>query len=375
MNSESRGERLPPSDQTALLAKLATLIGFVGTPEFYDKASSMLAAALNCKRRLVMRYSAYDKPAFIVNQALTEAGVSYYLAGLYRIDPLHRLARTSVTPTVVNLRALAHEVDEKYFLALGDMSIFDELAIVLPAYGGVTIAFCWERHRVCFEPQAYELANGFLPLLHELHKLHMDRLFSAARTIGREPLIENSGNALLVLDRRGGTAYANEAWSKHANASKALPQIIRQIAESGANHLQLDEQQVIHWERLPSDFSLAPSGHIVMVEHRSPGPLAAASGDAALTAFCRQRELTPREAEIVRLSFVGLTNAAIAEELGVSVGTVKNHRWRLYYKLDITTERELFHLFLSTLLSIERSAGKPEASDTAGPAWRSRQAV
>jgi DNA-binding CsgD family transcriptional regulator len=374
VESESGTERPPIADQAALLAKLASLIGFVGKPEFYDQASVMLASALHCKRRLVMRYSAYDKPAFIVNQALNDQGVTYYLAGLYRIDPLHRLARTNVAPTVVNLRALAHEIDEKYFLELGKMSIFDELAVVLPAYGGVTIAFCCERHRVRFEQQDYDLANAFLPLLDELHRLHMDRLFSAARTIGREPLIENFGNALLVLDRRGGIAYANDAWSKNANAANALPQVIRQIAESGASHLQLDEQQVIHWEQLPADFSLAPSGHLVIVEHRSPGPLAT-SGDAALAAFCRQRELTPREAEIVRLSFVGLTNAAIAKQLGVSVGTVKNHRWRLYYKLDITTERELFHLFLSTLLCIERSAGKPEVFDVKEPTRHSRQAV
>lgn len=360
MDSVSGIERPRPTDQTALLAELAGLIGFVGTPEFYDRASFMLASMLHCKRRLVMRYSAYDKPAFIVNQALNDEGVAYYLAGLYRIDPLHRLARTSVAPTVVNLRALAHEIDEKYFVELSKMSIFDEIAVVLPAYGGVTIAFCCERHRVRFEQQDYELANAFLPMLDALHKLHMDRLFASARTIGREPLIENFGDALLVLDRRGDVVYANDAWSKNENASNALPQVIRQIAESGTSHLHLDGLQVIHWEQLPADFSLAPSGHLVIVEHRSPGPLAT-SGDAALDAFCRQRELTPREAEIVRLSFVGLPNAVIAKQLGVSVGTVKNHRWRLYYKLDITTERELFHLFLSTLLSIERSGSKSAA--------------
>lgn len=352
----------PPgiAGQSAVLCELADMIRFVGKPEFYDRASQMLAGALRCKRRLVMRYSAYDKPAFIVNEALNDDGVAFYLAGIYRIDPLHRHVRSSVAPTVVNLRSLAHEIDEKYFLELSKMSIFDEIAVVLPAYGGVTIAFCCERHRVRFEPQDYNLANAFLPLLDALHKLHMDRLFSAARALGRERLTENFGDALLVLDRRGDVAYANEAWSNNTDAANALPQVVRQIADSGPGHLQLDGQQVIHWEQLPPDFSLAPCGHLVILEHRSPGPLAT-SGDAALEAFCRQKELTPREAEIVRLSFVGLPNAAIAKQLGVSVGTVKNHRWRLYYKLDITTERELFHQFLSTLIAIENSECELEA--------------
>ena len=35
----------------------------------------------------------------------------------------------------------------------------------------------------------------------------------------------------------------------------------------------------------------------------------------------------------------------IAERLGITVGTVKNHRRRIYEKLDITTERELFLQF------------------------------
>ena len=37
---------------------------------------------------------------------------------------------------------------------------------------------------------------------------------------------------------------------------------------------------------------------------------------------------------------------ALAARLGIASGTVKNHRARIYEKLDITTERELFlHFF------------------------------
>lgn len=41
----------------------------------------------------------------------------------------------------------------------------------------------------------------------------------------------------------------------------------------------------------------------------------------------------------------GHPTANIAERLGITVGTVKNHRRRIYEKLDITTERELFLQF------------------------------
>ena len=53
-------------------------------------------------------------------------------------------------------------------------------------------------------------------------------------------------------------------------------------------------------------------------------------------------ELTPRERELVQLVLSGYPTATIASKLGISVGTTKNHRRKIYQKLDITTERELF---------------------------------
>lgn len=55
--------------------------------------------------------------------------------------------------------------------------------------------------------------------------------------------------------------------------------------------------------------------------------------------------LTQRERELVQLVLAGHPTAAIAKRLGITVGTAKNHRRRIYEKLDITTERELFLQF------------------------------
>jgi hypothetical protein len=44
----------------------------------------------------------------------------------------------------------------------------------------------------------------------------------------------------------------------------------------------------------------------------------------------------------VQLILAGHPTASIAARLCIAVGTVKNHRRRIYEKLDITTERELF---------------------------------
>ena len=53
--------------------------------------------------------------------------------------------------------------------------------------------------------------------------------------------------------------------------------------------------------------------------------------------------------EIVVLVLEGHPSATIAKRLGIGRGTVKNHRRRLYDKLDITTERELFLRYLEWL--------------------------
>ncbi|MGE4252722.1 MAG: LuxR C-terminal-related transcriptional regulator [Parvibaculaceae bacterium] len=69
---------------------------------------------------------------------------------------------------------------------------------------------------------------------------------------------------------------------------------------------------------------------------------------AALDEFLQER-FTPRERDIVRLVLFGYPSAKIGERLKLSVNTIKNHKKRLYRKLDITTERELFLNFVSFL--------------------------
>ena len=56
--------------------------------------------------------------------------------------------------------------------------------------------------------------------------------------------------------------------------------------------------------------------------------------------------------QTVQLILAGHPTANIAERLGITVGTVKNHRRRIYEKLDITTERELFLQFFQHRMEV-----------------------
>lgn len=66
--------------------------------------------------------------------------------------------------------------------------------------------------------------------------------------------------------------------------------------------------------------------------------------------------LSEREMEVAKLVLRGYSSKGIADKLSISPETVKVHRRHLYAKLDISSQPELFSLFLQALGS-EPSAG------------------
>lgn len=69
------------------------------------------------------------------------------------------------------------------------------------------------------------------------------------------------------------------------------------------------------------------------------------------------QDLTDREQQVVLLTLQGYPVIGIAQKLGLSRGTVKNHRLAIYRKLDITTERELFGQYMAELRGKEVTKG------------------
>lgn len=59
--------------------------------------------------------------------------------------------------------------------------------------------------------------------------------------------------------------------------------------------------------------------------------------------------LSDRELEVARLVLRGFSSKAMAERLNISPDTVKVHRRHLYAKLDISSQPELFSLFIQSL--------------------------
>jgi len=59
--------------------------------------------------------------------------------------------------------------------------------------------------------------------------------------------------------------------------------------------------------------------------------------------------LSPREREVAFLILKGHSSESIGYHLGISTATVKTHRQKLYAKLNLSTQQELFSTFLRSL--------------------------
>jgi DNA-binding CsgD family transcriptional regulator len=334
----------------ASLTALAKAVKALGTAEFHECLSTFVAQCMGTNLRLAIHYSAVGAPAFAVNSFMTPEAVGLYLDGVYRIDPLLRIARTLRGPQVVRLRAHASAgaMDNDYLEEIFKFAyIFDELAFLLPALGRSVLAICCDRRETAFTDAEQTLAESMLPLVDALHRRHViDVLRMAASQGGSLDDAIGPNRAVSIVDRSGRPVYATPAWNRIAGEDDRFMARIAAADRDGHTQLALDAGHVLHWETLGP----LPDAMIVSIETDRPGrPLPDAK--EALARFCRDHGLTPREAEVVGLVLQGYPNGRIAERLGLTSGTVKNHRWRLYYKLDITTERELFLRFLATLMS------------------------
>ena len=67
--------------------------------------------------------------------------------------------------------------------------------------------------------------------------------------------------------------------------------------------------------------------------------------------------LTRREQQVIELVLLGNRTRLVADKLGISAETVKLHRKHAYAKLDISSQAELFYLFVDALASHTGDSG------------------
>jgi DNA-binding CsgD family transcriptional regulator len=336
-------------DLPRLIGELAGVAAAIGSREFYAVALAALGRLLGCERQLAMRYAQFAKPQFLVNHSLSAEAEALYTQKLYRIDPLLGLVRTQVVERVLTTIDMRGEENGPiYFEDLyRSAQIYDELVVLLPAAGGVWVALCLDVNDRQFRADEVAFVRLVYPLIDSLHQRHISSCLSGHRG----GYLNDSQLAVMVLDSQGGACFRNGIWSgKVTAAEEAL--ICAASANTAAGVQSLNEQDVVHWERLEAGNALAPGGRIFVVEGRSPGYLGI---DTLFSQLAADYELTPRECEIIGLSLRGLSTAAIAKCLDIGAGTVRNHKHRLYAKLDVTSEREIASLIFGKIFTGSRN--------------------
>ena len=70
-------------------------------------------------------------------------------------------------------------------------------------------------------------------------------------------------------------------------------------------------------------------------------------------------ELSPRQLEVARLVCDGHKNLIVAQQLGVSIETIKTHLRRMYDKLDVNDRFDMLRLMVYTVRSERMWLEKP----------------
>jgi DNA-binding CsgD family transcriptional regulator len=341
-----------------LYAPLAEILREVGRPGFYQTLAAQMSKLLGCDRYLVMRYSQFAKPAFLVNNFMPVAVENFYLNDLYRLDPLYGMVRRGAQSNVLTLRQTRNNqtgIGEYCDALLQHACIYDELAMLLPLFGGLVIAMCLDTQSAPFDAEIVEMALEIYPVIQQANKLHLERSLPG----GGYGLLDGRSTAVMVTTPENEAVYKNDAWVS-AESSVSRRDIARYMQSDFDRKVIQIGESVLHGHRLGNDSPVWPNGNIFFIERRSADSINADLG-TVLDAVARRYRLSPRERELFKLALQGCDTRRIAQQLGLSVGTVKNYKQRLYAKLDINCEREIVSLLMSfladaTLLSTQSRA-------------------
>jgi len=133
-------------------------------------------------------------------------------------------------------------------------------------------------------------------------------------------------------------------------------QFILQLAGEGALTLSLGRGLAFDAEQYGLLAMLCPWVLALMQQHWQAGRKRTLAQDEPVAEQVRDAlsqfgagVLSERELEIARLILRGFSSKAMAERLRISPETIKVHRRHLYTKLDISSQPELFSLFLQSL--------------------------
>ena len=157
----------------------------------------------------------------------------------------------------------------------------------------------------------------------------------------------SKNNVYLLLNDNNRCVYASNGWKAFIENDPDTSNIINTMTSGPTQSSIKIDQGVLHFEKIPSIPTWGEASRIIFLErgtHAKPS----FHIDDALNEF-ETDDLTQREKQLLRLIILGFRNDKIAKKLEIGIGTIRNHRKRLYQKMAVTAERELFVKFLNLM--------------------------
>ncbi len=317
---------------------MARAIASIGRHDFYEAVIGVVAPLIPCDFWIVARYEASARPRIISETGMAPQAKSAYADGLWHLDPLSQEGAATIeghraiSLTSLRERGELHRAYARYLDV--DLGIADELALLLPLHDQSFLALCLDRHRQAFSDREIRLASEVLDILQEMHRQHVIRSLERQVSLAMCAYGERPPE-MMILSPGKTRLYQSDGWTDAARQAFDRETLPAHVLNGDCGMVQANGG----WSLLRLDCREADAvldGADVLLLRKEASDLS-----DRLDRFARQHGLTERQTQIVRLSLEGHHNASIARRLALSVGGVKNHKLRIYDKLDITSEREL----------------------------------
>ncbi|MBK1865382.1 helix-turn-helix transcriptional regulator [Aestuariivirga sp. YIM B02566] len=334
--------KLGISDAGAAAQALGQIAGALGTPRFHRGILDVVREVFPSDFAQVYQIERDGRAVCIDPCDTPEIHCKSYVREFSRYCPLSRHWQNTGRPGVVTM----NEVRERdydfgnYFAEFYDpIGLVDEIGMLLPSPGRRTVALFMERS-MRFSDEAPDVLRRLYSGIARLHRTNNQLLFRGAVTRaarGFQP------NAVCIFDRAGETVFANRQWRQACRHDGALEAQARAAFAEGSRSLDIDGGTLFA-SRLDEWFPIAPGGRLCVLSYSS-----LRNSLPALKASFLAGYVSKREHEIICAILEGYPTKAIAERVGCAPQTVKAHKKRIYRRLDITTEREIFLMFLDHL--------------------------
>ncbi|NRB19989.1 MAG: helix-turn-helix transcriptional regulator [Rhodobacteraceae bacterium] len=324
---------------------MSSAIDSIGTLGIYKALLYAFSAAMPECDKYILRYNSYSTPEFLYYDGKNRNCLDLYLSDLYRIDPFFQICAKKSEAGVYRLRDMddAGRDFQRYFSFIAGVGICENLTAMFPVVGGTTILLAWDwLDKECL------ITDEDLKWYRQLHQIFMSlhnlRVEALTARPGFGLLKQNSATPWVVASDSSQLICHGGNWEYDD-----LGGLLKFIEKTPLGEPTFNFANAT-WtlDRMSTRNAIAPYGWFLQkkLNTKLTGPC---TFEEAFGTFAGD-ELRPREKSVARLSLQGYHNAAIANKLRISHQVVKNYKGSIYHKMDVTSEREFFSLFINSLL-------------------------